>query len=217
MPIYSEHFPQKDVVFQTITLKDLIMSLPEQISYFGNIWLTGKVVYFGIVSQDLTILTDSEIANPKIETYFREILASFGLTVKVSSRWNKDTYTALKIYQDGKLMVDKETLTYNIVPNPAMGVNIITASQVKNRLPKTIPYYQTIYLTGGVVKNGWSANDVDFIVFDLLDPIEMGKLRHYFTNLLDWKVDIGPKVMTQKEPVYLYKVYENGQFCGADV
>ncbi|MBF0484717.1 MAG: hypothetical protein HQL25_08455 [Candidatus Omnitrophica bacterium] len=69
-----------------------------------------------------------------------------------------------------------------------------------------------MYLTGGLVKNGWSCNDADIIIFEEEAKPHLAQIRNYFTDLFGWKTDVGQVVMADREPVYLYKIYEGGKW-----
>ena len=134
---------------------------------------------------------------------------------------------ALRLYNEGKLILDKKTLAYKEAPIPIKKLPCITSEEVLAKCPVTIPWTFDIYLTGGVVRKGWSSNDVDLIVTrkgvpvrTLAEPIlqevppkVLYEMKRFFTNLFNWHTDVGRAVMPEREPVYLYKLYEDGKLC----
>ena len=89
---------------------------------------------------------------------------------------------------------------------------VITSDEVTALLPKNVKWSCDIFLTGGIVKNGWSANDADILAPDATKE-EMAEMRDFFTKLFGWKTDVGQHVMPEREPVYLCKIFSNTLKC----
>jgi hypothetical protein len=145
--------------------------------------------------------------------FFQEILAPLGLPATLIEDWKNQRYQAVRLYNEGKLIINKETMCYTELPTPVYEPAIITVEEALKKLPVKIPWTCDIYLTGGLVKNGWTANDFDFIAPDI-DKQEIPKMKKAFEAVLKWKVDVGVGVMPEREPVYQYLIYRKGQRCG---
>lgn len=213
MPIYTDVLPQVTLNVKTTSIIDLIKALPDTISYSINVWLTGNIVRYGITSDDTIIFLGEldTIAPQTLINYFKTLVSPLGINATFLNEWKSRKFNALRIYNNGRLIINKDTLAYTEVPSPIHVAPVITLDDFVPSLPKTIPWAYTIYLTGGMTKVGWSANDIDMIIFDKLkDPADYMAMRRYFTKTLGYIVDIGNSVITEKEPVYLYKLYENG-------
>lgn len=211
MPIYVNSVPQ-NINQVTLTIKELINALPENLIFNLNVWLSGSIAKYGVTVENLIFLVDTlEIPDPYIRNYFNNLVSPLNKQATVSNNWkNNNKNFSVKIYNDGKLIIDKETMTYKELPSVIQQCPGITFEEVVNLLPDNIKWNQVIYMTGGVVKNGFSNNDVDFIIFDEISVNDMMDIRKFFTEKIGWKCDVGVSVMVNREPVYLYKIYENG-------
>jgi hypothetical protein len=101
-------------------------------------------------------------------------------------------------------------MTYTELPTPVHEAPIMTLEQLKKKLPKEIPFKETLHLTGGLVKNGSTCNDVDFLAFYIEDKEQLSEMARYFTEVIGIKTDVGNKIMKEREPVFCYKLYEGG-------
>lgn len=215
MPIYTDHLPQVTQDIHTTTLKTLLSVLPDTFLYPIDVWLTDKLVWYGQTA-DTTIIflaPGNNIGMEALQVYLTSLLTPLGLIAAVQIKFARTNITALRLYDKGTLIIDRDTLMYKTVPTPAVLPPIITTEDIKLYAPLTIPWTQTLFLTGGIVKNGWSGHDVDIITFDIISPTQVPEMRELFRNALGWAIDIGYQVMTNREPVYLFKLYENGNRC----
>lgn len=210
----TEKLPQEFEPIKSVTLREIVLKLPSLIIYPFNIWIGGKVVRYGRTSDNLIFLAEGE-GDPDSEVmdYFNELVEPLGLSATVSFQWKNESYQALRLYNQGHMIIDHETLCYTEIPFPTRKIPMITSEELIEKLPPRIAWEETLYLTGSLVKNGWSCNDVDIITFDPIERGKMALLRKYLTNILGWKTDVGQKVMIEREPVYLFKLYEKGYLC----
>jgi len=212
MPIYVTTLPQTILPTKSITIQDLITTLPDSITYSINIWVDDKLAQYGRSADNLIFITDdNQITNEKRQ-YFSSLVNSLGIAGTLSNSWKRNSISKVQLYSNGNLIFDKTTMSYKQLPTPIPTLPVLTIQEVLNLLPKTIQWNYTMYLTGGLVKNGWSNHDADIIIFDEIQngTTELLEMKKYFTNILGWNMDMGQKVMEAREPVYLYKIYENG-------
>ena len=213
MPIYVNTVPQDVTPIRILTIKELINALPETLDYSINVWLTDKIARYGKTTDNLIFLSDGVTEYPSSEmmSYFDSLVSPMGFQATLSNDWKcNNTIANFKIYNDGRLIIDKETMTYKELPSTIVESYSISFQDVVSKLPSSIEWNHTIYLTGGIVKNGFSNNDVDFIVFDEIDNETFVLMKKYFYGIMGCKTHIGKYVMVDREPVYLYKIYENG-------
>lgn len=214
MAIYVNTIPQNISPIKTLTIKELVNILPEIIDYELNVWIGGKLAKYGKTTENLIFLIQSkDFPSSEIMMYFNSFVKPLNFQATVSNAWkNINTITAVKLYNKGRLIIDKETMTYKELPSIIEEDTFITFEDVLSKLPSEIEWKFNIYLTGGIVKNGFSNNDVDFIVFDI-DKITLNDIRRYISSKISYKTHVGSDVMSEREPVYLYKIYENGLLC----
>ena len=214
MAIYVDAIPQNVEPIKILTIKDLVNVLPETLDYKFNVWIEGKLARFGKTTENLIFIIDSkEYPSSEIMMYFHSFVEPLGFQATASNNWKVSKNASLKLYNEGKLIIDKETMTYKELPSIIKENYYLNYQDVLNNMPKEIEWKQTIYLTGGIVKNGFSNNDVDFIIFDEINTDQLFNIRSLFNKYLNCKVDVGRQVMIEREPVYLYKIYENGMIC----
>lgn len=212
MPIYTTTLPQTTLPTKSITIQELIITLPETITYSVNIWIDDKLAQYGRSADNIIFITDdSEITNEKRQ-YFSSLVNELDISATLSNSWKRNTIGKVQLYSNGSLIFDKINMSYKQLPTPIPILPILTIQEVLDLLPKTIQWNYTMYLTGGLVKNGWSNHDADIIIFDTIEngTTELLEMKKYFTNILGWNMDMGQKVMEAREPVYLFKIYENG-------
>lgn len=214
MAIYVNTIPQNISPIKTLTIKELVNILPEIIDYELNVWIGGKLARYGKTTDNLIFLIDSkEEPSSEIMNYFNSFVEQFDFQATVSNDWKNNNYmSTIKLYNDGKLIIDKETMTFKELPSVIEENIFITFEEVLLKLPKKIEWNFDIYLTGSIVKNGFSNNDVDFIIFDV-DKITLSNIRKCFMTNLNCKTHVGHSIMIDREPVYLYKIYQNGILC----
>ena len=210
MPTYTDKLPQETLPIKTITIDEVVAVLPETLPFPINLWIADKLARFGKTTESLIFLVEME-EEPSVEMrmYFEKLFEPLGFPATVFEDWKSKQYQAIRLYNEGRLIIDKATMTYKELPTPVHIAPVLTVEEFNKKLPNKIQWMQTIYLTGGLLKNGWSANDVDFIVFDGENEV-LAEIRDYFTKRLGWKVDVGKNVMKEREPVFLYKLYEEG-------
>jgi hypothetical protein len=215
MPIYTTTLPQLTEEIIAVKLENLINALPETIPFSINVWICDKIVQYGISINNQVFLTEQE-DEPSVEQkqYFNSLVTSLGIQATLMNQWCDKNYNAMQVYRLGELMIDKDTLTYKILPAKRSELPILKAEDVMAKLPQEIEWKNTIYMTGGLVRNGWSANDADFMILDTtVDNSILLEIRNYLNQILKWKVHVGKYIMHDREPVYLYKLYEDGKLC----
>src|ERR1035438_4809337 len=118
MPVYTTALPQQVEEIKTILLGDLISVLPEQIDYPISVWLTGKIVRYGITSGNLVFLSEQN-TEPSVELklYFSSLVKSLGIDATISNSFQDAMFTSLQLYDQGELIIDKGTLNYKNVPD----------------------------------------------------------------------------------------------------
>jgi hypothetical protein len=221
MPIYTDTLPQSTTPIITVSIRDLIKVLPDKLPWEINVWLSGKLARYGITTDTIIFLTDGDEPTVEQRQFFEKLISPLG-PATINNQWKNETYQALRIYDRGQLIIDKNTLSVTKLVTPT-APPILKVEEVISKLPKEIPFEFDICLTGSLVKDGWSANDADFIAYlnfdedpqlcvKLEDRTELRQMAKYFTEILGWKTHIGNAVMEEREPVYLYQVYHQGQW-----
>lgn len=214
MSIIVEVLPQNIDPIVEVKITDLIGIMPDKLPWDINVWIGGKIAKYGVTTENLIFTTDSkEETNTEKRMYFNGLSEKVGTQGTLSSSWMLRDIGMMRLYNDGRLIIDKKTMCYKELPNPVASLPIFSITELVSKLERTVKWKENIWLTGGIVKNGWSANDIDFIVFDEIPNNSLVEIKLYFTKLFGWKVDIGKKVMPDREPVYLYKLYDNGNLC----
>ena len=134
-----------------------------------------------------------------------------GIIAVASNAW-KSAKPQIRIYNDGHLIIDRTTKTFIEPPSPTKLSPVLTVEELKERLPPSIPFTGTVWLTGSLARFGQTWNDADFIILENEDwEAQHGVLKRMFEEVLNgWKCDVGKAVMTDREPVMLYKLYEGG-------
>jgi hypothetical protein len=215
MPVYVDTLPQNIETIKTTKITDLVKILPEQIDYKINVWIGGKLARYGITTDNLIFF--GEVNNePSVELklYFSSLVKSLGVQATISKNWKVSSFDMIRLYNEGNLIIDKKTMKYIEPITEVHELPIIEVKEIIEKLPKEIEWKCTIYLTGGLVKNGWSANDIDIMTFDLINDRKIFiEMKNYFTDLFGWKTDVGSTIMEEREPIYLYKIYEKGELC----
>lgn len=223
MPIFVDTPVQEVAPIIKVTFADLVRVLPQTIPYTETVWVSGKIARYGQTTENLIFLMkmQSESSSETMQ-YFDTLVAPLGLRATASSQWKNSLFQAFPLYQKGELMIDKKTLTYTKLLEPSGDLPTITVNEVKSKLPATVPWTFNLHMTGGIVKNGFSNNDIDILVglivnedgsyyFEKLDAQTIIDVRKYFTQLLGYKVDVGRVVMNEREPVYCSPIYQNGK------
>lgn len=215
MATYVNTIPQNIEPIKVLTIKELLTQLPETLNYNLNVWIGGKLARYGATTENLIFFVDSiDYPSSEIMIYFHSFVEPLNFQATVSNDWKvNNNINTIKLYNNGRLIIDKETMAYKELPSIIEQNFIITYQDVLSRLPNEIEWNCVIYLTGSIVKNGFSNNDVDFIVFDNIDRLIINDIRKYLTSKLSCKVHVGSSIMIDREPVYLYKIYENGLLC----
>ena len=213
MPIYVDTLPQKVEKTKVITLLELVQALPNNIMYPINIWVGAKLARYGKTNADIVFLTDGgESPTNELMQYFDSLVQPLGIAGTLSNGYKYAGLQALRLYDKGELILDKETGVYKRLPSPAEDAAMLTSQMVIEKLPREIPCMLPVYLTGSIVRHGWSNNDADFLVEGEASWEEMEQLNRIFGIALGWKTHVGNKVMADREPVYLYKLYEGGKW-----
>jgi hypothetical protein len=203
--------PQDIQEIKVISIKDLIRVLPETIEYKVNVWIADKLARYGLTTENLIFLAECDEPSVEMREYFNKLVEPLGINATVRGDWKNREWSAIRLYNEGSLIIDKKTMAYKCLPTPVHTAPIITLDDLKSILPEEIPFKETLHLTGGLVKNGFTCNDVDFLAFDVEDKTLLGEMADYFTETLGIKTDVGNKIMPEREPVYCYKMYEGGK------
>ena len=215
MPIFTDKLPQQTQPTTDVNIFEVIALLPETIPFAVNIWVADQLARYGRTSRSIRfILEQPNETTTEQKLYFEGLMKPLEISATAANCWKDSTTAAIRLYNNGRLIIDKKTFTYTELPSPVHQCPVITAEEIISQVPETVPWKATIYLTGSVVKNGYSSNDADMIVFDKSVPNAiLGEMRDFFTSCLHWKTDVGREVMLPREPVYLYKLYEDGKLC----
>ena len=212
MPIHVDKVPQQERPIVLVTLEQVIRALPDTIPYAKNFWIGEKIVRFGQTADNLVFFVDqAEEPTPEMRQYFDGLLAPLGKDATVLNAFRESKFLMMRIYNEGRLIVNKDTLSFTELPSKTALKPVLTSQEVFAKLPETIEWPYAIYLTGGLVRNGWSSNDGDIIIYDERARNDLAAIRKFFTNIMGWRFDVGFRVMEDREPVYLYKIYDEGK------
>lgn len=232
--------PQDVDEHNPITLKEILNILPDVIPYKENIGINGRI-RFGrqIGNISLTVQIDEQVPT-EMSTYFHNLF--MGATngkkqVALDNSWRNRNNNPLWIYSEGektvKIIDDKIVYVKPIQPRdlPVW----LPVEKIKEKI-KTLRWKFPVdcYLTGGMVREGGSFNDVDFIIgtvgvdaegnlimTEVADREMCSNVRAVLQNHFGAEVgvnslylygqlhvDVGSKIMTTKGQVYLCKVFE---------
>ncbi len=223
MPTLTKNFPQDIKPIKLLSFESLYDSLPRKIKFDKNFWIGGKMAEYGLTTDNLIfIVGQDEEPSVEMRQYFNDLVFQHGFEATVSNSWKDRRISKVPLYGQGELLNAK----YFEVDN----IPILTADEVKQKSPKEVKWQFPIFFTGSVVKNGWSGNDFDIVVgepiwenwedssniivgFEKVDAKEIAEVRDFFSNLLGWKTHVGQAIMPHKEPVYLFKAYDNKKSC----
>lgn len=204
--IETNTFPQRITEVKTTKLIDIVRVLPWQLPWDINVVLLGKYASFGQGIGNLQFAADIDYEpTNEMREYFNAIAKKIGLSGTLLKNFKSNSYKKVRLYNRGWRIVD-DNGCYTEVPTTSLQAPILTAEDVKERLPKEVPFDFDIYITGGVVANGWSANDLDLIV-DNKDNCK--EVKKFFQEVIGWKVDVGTTVMEERHPVYRCLIYRN--------
>lgn len=230
--------PQSIAPFKFITIDQVMAALPDTIPFMGVIGLSGKIVKGKQTTTLIFQLRSDESVPSEMRLYFSGLISAAtngDFHATVNNAWRDLGLDIMWLYVDGEKILGND-LVYRRMPPPIEMPMEITWDLVRSRLPQTVPFMQTIWATGSIVKNGCSYNDFDTVVgepkfdengevtgFENIEKPQLIIMKRYFetqTNLgvtvFDKiRVDIGNRIMTEREPVYLCKLYENGSLCYA--
>lgn len=214
MPIYTNKLPQDIAPIIEVTFKELVSNLPDVIPYEINVWASGAITRFGKTAYPIVFIGELETdPDSEMMNYFSSLVPKeLGGTISKEYK-RQDTVSPVRIYNKGKLIIDRETLQYTEMPTPIEPPTILVLNDLLKVLEPEIKWTCTMHLTGSLVKQGWSYKDTDIIIFDTQPKEVIDEMKKYFKKLTGWRVDIGNSVMVEREPVYLYKLYENGKLC----
>lgn len=205
-----DKLPQNIKEIKVTSIKDLIRVLPDNLDYKINVWLGDKIAKYGLDTGNVIFLAEiDEEPSVGMREYFNNLVLPLEINATIRGDWKNRRYSAMRIYNEGRLIIDKKTLCYTELSSPVYEAPILTIEQLLKKLPKEIPFKYTLHLTGGLVKNGFTCNDVDFLAFDIEDKEELSKISQYFTEVLGIKTDVGNKVMKERDPDW-YEIYKQG-------
>lgn len=205
--------PQTYETIKVTTMSDLLTVLPENLLYPFNVWISGSLSRDGKTAGNLTFLLEGEgDPSSEIMQYFNSLVEPLGISATASYQWRNQSIQAIRIYNDGRLILNKDG-SFKEFPTPVNSKIEITPDYLYAILPQTIPFTETLYLAGGIPKNGFSLNDVDIMLEPTEPKSKFSAIRKYFVNILGVKVDVGNTPMPDREPIYQFKLYENGELC----
>lgn len=227
--------PQAILPTTGITLAEVMAFLPQTVPFGGVIGLSGNIAKGKQAGNLVFQLRDDVEPTAAMRLYFNDLVytATGGVfAATVNNAWRDLGLDIIWIYVDGEKVLTNDLVYTRAIP-PAHLPLELTKDLVLSRLPQTIPFTQTMWATGSIVKNGFSVNDFDIIVGNvevvdgeatIIEAIEKPQLmlikRHLegtmnigVTVFDRIRIDIGNRIMTEREPVYLLKLYENGQLC----
>lgn len=208
--INTDKIPQNSEPIKTTDIKQLVAILPETIPYKINVSIGGNMGRHGITTGNLVFLVEI-LGEPtsEMQNYFNELVAPLGINAACYD-WRSEK--GQRIYNSGTLNIDRETLAFKFWPTPAIIAPVLTIEEFMSKIPSTVPFDCEIDLTGGLLKNGWSAHDGDLIVEDVNISNQTRKeIAKYFTNLIGWKFDCGQKCMDERGSVYKTPLYKKGK------
>lgn len=208
--IESNTFPQNVEPVVATKLIDIVRVLPWKLPWDINVVIIGKYASFGIGIGNLQFAKDGwDEPTVEMREYFNDIAKKVGLEGTLLRNFKSNAYKKLRLYNEGRRILD-DNLRYIEAPTASLEAPILTAEEVRALLPQEVPFDFDIYITGGVQKNGWSANDLDLIV----DNVENCKeVKKFFEKVIGWKVDVGTKVMEERGKVYRCLIYRNKKLC----
>jgi hypothetical protein len=225
--------PQTVLPTAGITLAEVMAFLPQTIPFSGIIGLSGKIVKGKQVGRLVFQLRDDVEPSAELRQYFAALVegATNGVhTATVNNAWRDLGLDIMWLYVDGQRIITNDLVYTQAVPPVPLPLEL-TSELVMARLPSAVPFAQTIWMTGGLVKNGFSINDLDFVVgepafdgeevtgFSNVEKPQLMLIKRHFEEVMNIgvtvfdriRVDIGNRIMSEREPVYLCKMYENGQ------
>jgi hypothetical protein len=198
-----------------VTFQEVLNILPDTLPFLRNVWIGGRLLKYGKEFKDVPIVfyIETEFEVPaEYKQYFSNLFAPSVITATASNQW-KTQRPQIRLFNDGKLIVDRATGVFVEPPSPTKLSPTLTVEELKLRLPPSIPFTGTVWLTGSLARYGQTWNDADFIIFEKEDWIaQHGILKRMFEEALNgWKCDVGKAIMPEREPVFLFKLYEAGK------
>ena len=218
MSLITTTLPQNTMPIVKATILDVLALLPQTLQWPVNAWVSGQLARYGLTVNTITLIVEQDDEpSTEMRQWFSDLIKPLGLQATVLNSYKHNGISALRLYNQGRLIVDKNG-HYTELPSPMDVLPIITVQEVVAKLPATVPWTFTIWLVGGLVKNGFSSNDADMIVFgEEATNAQRAEVRNYFTKLFGWRCDVGHAVMefrdTPTNPVCLFRLYENGTRC----
>lgn len=193
-----------------VTFKDLLAVLPETLAVKADVWVSGPMARYGKTAEKLLFLLRED--SVEVKDFLNFLISPLGLGAQFSMGWRQAGISAVRLYAKGELVWDRDVVAYKLPLIPVESPIHMTVQEVLAALPDTVPFEETIYLTGGMVRQGFSCQDVDFLVLDTrVVGQKLADMRDYFKQYLWLSVDVGNRVMPDREPVYLYKIYEQNK------
>lgn len=215
MPITIERLPASSEK-SYITFQQVLNILPDELPFKRNVWIGGRLLRYGKEFSDVALPFQIETrfeVETEIRQYFGELFVAAGYSATASNQWKSNKQPMIRLYNDGKLIIDRNTQTFIEPPSPTRLSPTLTVEEVMTRLPQSLPFPVTVWLTGSLARYGQTWNDADFIIFELEDWQQYhGELKRLFEEVLaGWKCDVGKQVMPEREPVSLFRLYDQGQ------
>lgn len=183
MPQIITTLPNNATPVKSTTLLQILAVLPDTAPFAYNFALGDRLLRDGqTAATNIFFYTDIGRDPTSDERQaFSSYLKPLGLTCTVLPNWGTNLKLA-RIYNSGKLCVDRTTGQYTQLPEPSAFSTQFTIDQFKALLPATLPspsakYFppntqappatdplqQDIYLTGSLALNLWTCNDVDLM------------------------------------------------------
>ena len=239
--------PQNIDPSNEVELKTIIDALPETIPFNENIAIVGRLRYGKDIGNVSFVAQMDRFPSVEMRAYFADLVTqitsgkNYGV---LSNSWRKKDFSPLWIYSDGKKIVRFiDGKLYQDVIQPVNLPRWIPLSVIIEQLQNIEwPFNIDCYLTGGLVRQNGSFNDVDFVIGSMTEdengdavitqaasPSLICAVRQFLNDKITCSLgvnefgvcqqvhlDVGSTIMTNKGTVYFYKVFSSGQkqFCG---
>jgi len=209
-----------DAPLDMITFQEIVQILPEEISFKIDVFMVGKEARIGAVAGDLHLAFDYEGCPipSEVTKFFADIFNKFPIKLHFFRNWKFFIPALCQIYQDGKLIITKDTLTYIRVPKSFYTFQKpLKVDEFKAKLPNKIPFPIDIWLTGGLVKFGQTYHDIDLIIFDKEDFNKYySEIMSYFKQIYKRGIDVfaGYKTVRGEGAAPIFKLYSKGILGG---
>jgi hypothetical protein len=209
MGIIVDKLPKEYDISRVITIGEIVDLLPETIPFREDIWFKGNLVKSGVIlSREVWFYTKDKL-NLELIGFMNSITKPEDIHFRFTCRL-VEPISKLLVYRDGKLVIDKKLLNRDKSSN-YINKKALTINGFISKLPKNIPIPCTIWVTGGLVKWGITFHDLDFIIYEIKDYNQYYKdIKKLFSDIYNIKVEVGYYLFINREPIYLFKLYDKG-------